>query len=260
MSMNPRLLRPLASGFSPRQIAGLAAWWDSTDNSTITTDTGVSAWVDKSGNGYTLEQSTGANQPTISSINGKQAFDYNGSSQFLRSEDAGVVALASGAAAPELTTFCVAVADVTADQRLVSFASNSDSNTMHLTAEFGTGSEWRVFYRPGPNGTPLVTGTGGAYSTATPYVVTYHSGSTLTGRANGSQQVAEANTLTASGTSPTLMSLGCLLRVVGGTPNTAANFLNGRIGDVLIYNRVLTTAEIQRVERWLAGKFGVALA
>jgi len=259
MAMNPRLLRPLATGFNPKSIAGLAAWWDSTDNSTITTSTGVSAWRDKV-NSYTLDQSTGANQPTLSNINGRQAFDYNGSSQFLRSEDAGLIALSSGAVAPQLTTFCVAVTDATGDQRLVSFASNTDTNTMHLTAEFATGSVWRVFYRPGPLGTPLVTNTAGSYSTATPYVVTYHSGSTLTGRANGAQQVTAANSLTASGTAPTLMSLGCLLRIVGGTPNTAATFLDGRIGDVLIYNRVLTLAEIQRVERWLAGKFGVALA
>ena len=38
MAMSPRLLRPLASGaFSPKQIAGLAGWYDAADSSTLYT-------------------------------------------------------------------------------------------------------------------------------------------------------------------------------------------------------------------------------
>jgi hypothetical protein len=64
--MNPRLLRPLATGFNPRSISGLAVWHDAADSSTVTLDSGrVSAWADKSGNGRTMSNSTsGTTQPS----------------------------------------------------------------------------------------------------------------------------------------------------------------------------------------------------
>jgi hypothetical protein len=65
MPMNPRLLRPTASGFNPKSISGLAAWHDAGDSSTVTLDSGrVSAWADKSGNGRTMSNSSsGSTQP-----------------------------------------------------------------------------------------------------------------------------------------------------------------------------------------------------
>lgn len=64
-AMNPRLLRPLASGFNPRQIAGLAGWWDAADASTVTLDSNrVAEWRDKSGNNRHAANSTsGSTQP-----------------------------------------------------------------------------------------------------------------------------------------------------------------------------------------------------
>ena len=64
-AMNPRLLRPLATGFNPLSIAGLEAWWDFADVSSVTLDSGrVSAVTDKSGNGRTAANSTsGSTQP-----------------------------------------------------------------------------------------------------------------------------------------------------------------------------------------------------
>jgi len=65
MPMNPRLLRPRASGFNPKSIANLEGWWDAADASTVTLDSGrVSAWADKSGKGRTMSNSTsGSTQP-----------------------------------------------------------------------------------------------------------------------------------------------------------------------------------------------------
>lgn len=80
MSMSPRLLRPRATGFSPKNISGLAGWWDADDSSTITVSTGVSSWADKSGNGRTLVQTTENNQPTrvLNSLNGKAVISFDG--------------------------------------------------------------------------------------------------------------------------------------------------------------------------------------
>jgi hypothetical protein len=251
--MNPRLLRPTPTGFDPRRIAGLAGWWDSTDNSTIITSTGVSSWADKSGNGYTLTQGTGANQPTLSNINGKQAFAYNGSSQFLSSTAAGLVAFASGADRPPLTFFAVSVSNVTdAGRYVAAFASTVNVQPIYSSMHPSTSAQWRGFYRPNAVLQTVPTSTA-TYSTSVAYVVSTAVGSSYVGRANGTQVINASNDATGQ-IDCDRFGVGVLAR---GSP---IGYTNGLIGDVLVYNRVLTTAEIQRVERWLAGKFGVTLA
>ena len=78
MAMNNKTLRPRVSGFNPKSISGLYAWYDAADASTITQATGVSSWADKSGNGRTCSQATGANQPAyvLAGQNGKNVIDF----------------------------------------------------------------------------------------------------------------------------------------------------------------------------------------
>ena len=61
---NIATMTPFYTGFTPRQISGLALWLDAADSSTITLVTGVSQWNDKSGNGYNLTQGSTGSQPT----------------------------------------------------------------------------------------------------------------------------------------------------------------------------------------------------
>jgi hypothetical protein len=79
MPMNPRLLRPLATGFNPRSLGGLAWWLDAADASTVTISTGVSEWRDKSGNGRHTSQDVGNNQPAYTNqLNGKNTLTFDG--------------------------------------------------------------------------------------------------------------------------------------------------------------------------------------
>jgi hypothetical protein len=258
MGMNPRLLRPTASGFDPRRISGLAAWWDSTDNSKITTSTGVSAWVDKSANAYTVSQGTGANQPSISSINGRQAFGYNGSSQFLNSASSGLAAIGTTStnAAPTYTAFYVA--SFSGLQLTIPCGwGNSTSAVPFHAAIHPTNSGnvffWRGSYRTDANSSQFDSGTG-SLTSATPYVVSSRlSSAGIVGRANGTQVVSLAVPSGNLAVTVDRFAVGALLR------DTALLFVNGQIGDVLIYNRVLSAAEITAVERWLGGKFGITV-
>jgi hypothetical protein len=62
-----------------------AVWYDAADISTITIETGVSEWRDKSGNGFNAIQSSTTNQPTYinQAINGLNIIRFNGSNQWL---------------------------------------------------------------------------------------------------------------------------------------------------------------------------------
>jgi hypothetical protein len=86
MAMNHRLMRPKASGFSPKSISGLAAWYDASSSPSVVIATGVAKWSDLSGNGRDYVQNTTNNQPayTASAINGRPALTFNGTSHFLQ--------------------------------------------------------------------------------------------------------------------------------------------------------------------------------
>jgi len=216
----------------------------------------VTAWVDKI-NGYTLSQDTGANQPTISSINGVQAFDYNGSTQFLSSTDAGLVAEGEGASEVNPTTvFYVAEFDAFDPYFPVNWSNSTTSGgtspiygTVNIAAVAG---EWRIFYRPG---FLLVNNqTAETASTNTPYILSTTTGEDIAIFANGSELLSAENTASESPLDADSFSVGVLVR-------TTKNFhVDGKIGDVLVYNRVLTDAEREKVEQYLATKYGITLA
>lgn len=81
MPISPRLLRPRATGFSPKNIAGLAAWYDASNAGSITLNgSTVSQWNDLSGNGRHQSQATAAAQPTYSAsgLNGRGTLTTTG--------------------------------------------------------------------------------------------------------------------------------------------------------------------------------------
>jgi hypothetical protein len=78
MAMNPRLLRPTATGFDPRTIAGLELWLNPAATSTLTLNgSTVSQMNDASGNGRHFVQATGGSQPGQTSVNGRNALTFN---------------------------------------------------------------------------------------------------------------------------------------------------------------------------------------
>jgi hypothetical protein len=79
--MSPRLLRPRATGFNPKSIAGLAAWYDASVASSITLNgSTVSQWNDLSGNDRHQVQGSASLQPNYSATNanGKPALTTTG--------------------------------------------------------------------------------------------------------------------------------------------------------------------------------------
>ena len=96
MAMSPRLLRPRATGFSPKNLSGLAGWWDASVTSSLfqasngttavaATDDPVAYWGDLSGNGRNLTQTTNNNRPFYKpgTINGKPTLSFDGSNDTL---------------------------------------------------------------------------------------------------------------------------------------------------------------------------------
>jgi hypothetical protein len=254
MAMNPRLMRPRASGFNPRSIAGLFAWWDFSDSATLTlSGSNITAVSDKSGNGRNAVQVSGVNQPTLATAarNGRNAADFDGVNDAL---DATVGATQFAA----MTVFAVAIADAAGggnEGRLFdrgSAGGRMQRNNANTALSFNppwTGATGNAQQRSAAGSFPLsqwrllaVRYTGGL-NTATdiqPRVNAASSTASLTGTGDGFS-TSQSSTLSI------------------GNRSAADGYdrgWDGRIGELLIYAASLTDLQIAAIEGHLAKKWG----
>jgi len=291
MPMSPRLLRPRASGFNPRSISGLTAWWDASDASTITAVSGgVSVWLDKSGLGRTLYQGVAANRPATGTrtIGGKNALDFDGSNDALLSGDPAVVAGSNPAsysvnaqAARAFTVFAVCSSDTpNAVKRLVSLqrnrtgieTGNANDTGVYLARHTAVTAAIEMAAGAGDatsndqssknfiqRSTSSFSGTGaeilcGAVSSANNTLVIRRNGVDLALTARFGTGTASA--FLSEGTGNHSLDLGC----TRGSPSSLNNDnWDGMVGEVLVFLAALSASQVSLVERYLSGKWGITI-
>jgi hypothetical protein len=240
--MNPRLLRPTASGvFDPRRIAGLAAWYDAADSSTLFDATtggslvaasgGVGRWEDKSGNGRHITQGTANNRPSRStaSVSGRDALLFDGndnltSGSFSLSQPVTLLAIVRPGniatriivdGAPTGNRLQMAIRSSAGDMRMFAGTILDDLKTVFVT-----------------NTTVLASG--------------------IFNGASSQQRInAQVNATGNAGT----QNLTAGLRVGAAIDGSAG--WDGRICEVLYYGGVLSATELNSVESYLMRKWGV---
>ena len=246
MGMSGRLLRPLATGFTPRNISGLAAWWDASDAASITTVSGrVSQWNDKSGNGVHATQTTANNRPenTSQTLNGRAVMTFDGSNDIMSF---------TGTARTDETQFVVVrnnmVASAVSTQQILGDASSGFGVTAVIKNDGSTNSD--VFTHCGgfSLGTTSARYQFPANNPFGPAVVSAIRSSASGGilRTDGVQRA----TCTTSNS--------YALARIGGVGSSLP--LNGYIAEIVIYSRALSVADVQRVERYLGTKWGLPVA
>lgn len=226
------------TGFSPSTItSNLLVWLDATDSSTLTLSTSnVTQWRDKSGNGFQFNPK-GSSFMFLSSIRGIQAL-YVPSQGNLSNATCGI--------STSYTLFSVANlhTNSTAYQYIAKFNPSVDSFLFFGTsngnfASFagnGTTTWWDL--NANTPTTPIGT---------SPILVAATNNNTLlTPYASG----VALNTKTGT----TVQTNGLLL---GSAFDNTQPWL-GNIGEVILYNRVLTTTERQAVEGYLSWKWGIS--
>lgn len=73
--------RPL---WTPAELAATTPFWfTGSDPNTVHTATGVDSWTNKGNLGGAVTQATGVSQPTLTTLNGKLALAFNGTTQVL---------------------------------------------------------------------------------------------------------------------------------------------------------------------------------
>jgi hypothetical protein len=260
-----RALAQATCGISdPTDIPGLFAWYDGADPTTINppsnpnTDVPVQEWWDKSGNARHLEQLTLANQPLWrfnTGINGLGSVEFFGN-EFLdwMAADPGFAALTSA------TVFYVARNDVSPDGPVLWGYDSSAGNSItawqiggaDVTSNLGGTETFTI----ASNGN--ATGTDGTnYTLGTDLVTVTQSTTVSTLRVNLTPRTLNLGN-PAQDLTPSVASGGNadMLRV-GANDLTTQAFFDGQIGEIIIYNSVLTAAEIDAIECYLNLKWFV---
>jgi hypothetical protein len=226
--MNPKLLRPVASGFNLKSIAGLEMWMDGSDSTTMTFNGGaVSEWRDKSGKGVKFVQPIALNQPafTASARNGRSGiFFANG----------GILAgVGNGFSFAQPTTWVLAFQAPTTSGTWSLY--DGDTARQHI---FGNAStELRMFAGSAPVVATIVQSQW--------YVAAFiYNGASSTYRVS----TLTAGTANAGAAAITAPRIG------------ANNGLRGDLGELAMFSKALSDTEATAVLKYLSKKWDVALS
>jgi hypothetical protein len=255
--MSPRLLRPVASGFDPRRLAGLVQWYDAADQSTMTLNgSTVSEWRSKVG-GVAVSQGTAANQPTLTQnyYNGKSALTFDGG-DFLYNASLPV----------QINGLSVgAIFDETArsESKGIFVASPSSGSDFAQAAAFalylhaGTdrpcetiGDAGRIECRTPPINNTLATGKRVATTTVAPSIGGV--GSAVL-RYDGAQGLFDTSYDAPPQSTGTLIGGRYILGQVWPDQR-----LNGKMLEICVWNRPLTLSECRSFEKYANQKWGTA--
>ena len=264
MAMSPRLLRPKAtSGFNPKNVANLEAWFDAADSSTITTVSGaVSEWRSKAGATRNLAQGTAANRPALTAnyYNGRSAVSFDGSNDVLSATGLGAIAMSP------LSVF------IALDSELSSASNDRGLLTMHVagaTNSFdnnggfqfvansaartgGQRAAYEAYARAATGSLEIETVT---RSTAQPIGKTVF-GITADGTNGTLYQNGPQVDLQAASVAYTAGSMYFGSLVQSGSPSL---YWQGKILEIVLYTRAVSASERAAITKYLGNKWGVAV-
>ena len=200
-------------------------------------------WADYSNNGYDAVQATVGNRPTFvdNAINFNPSLNFNGASRFLENTNAPLL--------------------------------NNTSATMIAVVDQTAYTTWGGVFsynRSGNTGRPIITNTDvnntiGAnrvgVSAVKAHVPTPNPGFLIRIEYAASPNIVTATTNggLASDTEPTWPQSGATSGYYIGRHNASGSYFNGRISEVISYNKTLSASELNRVESYLALKYGITL-
>jgi hypothetical protein len=253
--MNPRLLKPTASAFSPRSISGLALWLDASDGATLFQNSDgtvpatassdpVGYWADKSGNGRHAVQATAGSRPLLTSTfkTNKQAVRFTASTQALNL--AATWSDLGNNTEKTITEFYVLQWPTGSNQAFVQEPGAFDG---HKTFAYFSNSQ--SYYDAGGSSTARVFGNVGSAITGGVVITALRNGGTVT-LFHGETQVATRSDATGN--------------IYGGSAANTVSFVGASGGDAflassVVYSRALSVADQRRVRNFLSARHGIPI-
>jgi Concanavalin A-like lectin/glucanases superfamily len=234
---------PYYNFFSPNSISGLTLWFDAADSNTMTIAGGlVTGWLSKGSSAVSTSVVTGGSYtaPSYTTYNGRPALGFNGTTTYVQTGN--VTLTASGtswiASAVNLTPI---TGTTPIDASLViatrvpekSIRFNCNVNATCYSINSNVGNTTTVLRQDTNNN---VNGIRGFIDTA----------GYFTAFGNGTQTISNITTVNYLRPTGVPFFMGAWL----------PGFLNGFIQEILVYDAILTLAQYQQIEGYLAQKWG----
>jgi hypothetical protein len=220
--------------FTPRSLSSLRIWLDGSDTASLTlSGASVTTWADKSVNGY---NATGIVAPQYNSTT--KYITFNGSSQHMT--------LPTGAYPSGDTPYSILIISYTNDSASPQWiiAGGAEGTNQALGVVYNVGTILHTWWGNEFSSPAVIT------NTSTTMIEAFYSASTRTTILNGGQY-STVNSPAASRNNATSPN------IIGRRPGTASQFVNGGIAEIVVFNGELATADRQKVEGYLAWKWGL---
>lgn len=245
--------------FLPSDLSGLQLWLDADDAATITSSaSAVSQWNDKSGNARHVSATSTA-QPTTGTrtINSKNAIDFDGATDVMKTA-------ARIFTAPSPRTYIVVSKTDNAQPGTGTARIISERFSGGALIGTKTTNQFNFIHDYTATGTFLRRSTlDNTIDITNPWVAvcTWDGTGTSTGLhlyKNGSPEPSYS--IDTSGPGTAVNADAAALSIGGGIDNagiaSSNTFYDGIIGEILIYNRVLATTELNQIGSYLNTKWG----
>jgi len=243
--------------WTPVQLS-TALWLDANDASTLTLNgSTVSQWRDKSGNARHASQATAANQPTrtLNGLNGKPVLTFDGADWLFNATPGALIRNVAGGTVAAVLNYTDATI-----QRIPIAAMNGTGAGVRLSTVLQSAGTLNIAARRLDAEGALIVSTPPAYTNGTSIIqvgVARYSDGALEQYVNGTTDGTGA--FASSGNSSDTDSATL---VIGGTSTDDGVTLNsnqmlGFVGEVVYTNTALSTDDRQRLEGYLAWKWGL---
>ena len=236
--------------FDPRTVPGMELWLDASDASTITIDTGVRGWADKSGNGRNASQTATNSQPawTQNALANKPVLTFDGlnDSLYLPVLDlsAWTIFIVCNRTAGVTNASLLQLAKASFSTETALVALNDSTNGPLLVGSGSTGS--------------AKYGKGGSLSAGTSRVITAKWAGAGTDGASyyAAWDSGASVSLTDSASIPQYSGTGSRIGASWSSGSLQA-FFRGQIAEVIVYSSALDDGPRDATEKSLLRKWGL---
>lgn len=239
---------PYSNRFSPVCLGNRFLWLDANHSASIVETSGaISKWSDISGADNDLEQDTASARPSVSSstLNSLPLVEFDGTEFLSRSTFAHPTAA---------TWFMVLEADTVNHNGDAAFSYNYNTNAQYYNIAANNSTEWRPAWMDYliKNGDVGESDFGETSNVTGFHLYGFEINGTTTNGFKNFFDGEQENTWTPYDS----IDSGGVLRLMADS-NAASNLLEGKVAEVLMFNAVLSTSERQKVEGYLAHKWGL---
>lgn len=226
--------------FAPTQITGCQLWLDGADpagTGVVPSSGTLTTWTDKSSAG---NHATGGVSPTYSSTT--NAVSFNGSSTYLQTS---LSAVPSNETFFAVFTNTMPTVNANRFNCIIGASANNGRDINVLTSAAGNSSAYDLRYDSWAVGSISLTGYGGITFNTLTLATAQFTGGQGAGSTYGSN-FGTFQSLSFSSSSTTRIGAG-----------NGGDYYTGTINEIIIYNTVLGSTDRQKVESYLAQKWGI---